>query len=91
MHRRRHDSKVPGWYNRSLAIINRTYGRLSEYGDLASVLYHNNSVPAVMTGLALENAIDYAYGAQNRFLKENVYGRYWNLPFGIQAASRLWR
>lgn len=90
--RRRHDSKVPGAYNRLLAFTNRTYGPISEYGDFVSAFYGNAGDSfAIATALALENAIDYAYGSRARFLKTHVYGTYWNLPIGYDALSRLWR
>ena len=90
--RRRHDSKVPGFYNRLLALISQTYGRLSEFGDLSSAILQNLGSPlAIASAVALEHAVDVAYGSRARFLKEHIYGRYYHLPVGIDTLSRLWR
>jgi len=92
--RPRHDSKVPGFYNRFNAFVTRTYGTVSEVGDFSSAVINNLPDPiAVSTALALERAIDVAYGRRAKLLKEHVYGKYWNLPFGIDFARRgygLW-
>lgn len=89
--RRRHDSKVPGWYNELLTFANRFYGPVSELGDLYAAIFNNlGSFPGILNALALERAVDIAFGARARFLKEHVYGSYWNLPFGLDTTTRLW-
>ncbi len=90
--RKRHDSKVPFWWNRFNSLVSSTYGRLSEYGDIASAVYLNAGNPAaIAAAVAYERYIDVAYGTRSRMLKEHFYGKAWNLPFGIDVVSRLWR
>lgn len=91
--RRRQDQKVPGFYSRALALVNRTYGPVSEYLEVLHAFQQNPSdLDALVTALALNQAYDYQVGRQQRFLKETVYrSGYWPFPVGYSALSRLWR
>lgn len=91
--RRRFDSKVPQAYAQLLSFINRTYGRASEYWDAISAIYPNLGNPLAMaTALALNEAVDRAYGARAHFLKQKVYSQpYYTLPVGLDVISRFWR
>ncbi len=91
--RRRRDSKVPFFYNRFLSIVNRTYGPYSEFMEFMHALNFSRGNPvAFATAMATNQAIDRYYGARAQALKRHVYStKYWNLPVGYDALSRLWR
>lgn len=89
--RRRMDSKVPGFYNRALAFINKYYGRPEEWLDfMVAVHAGNGNLLATLSNLAYNEAIDYSYGAKARYLKRHVYSQdYYRLPVGLDTLSRL--
>lgn len=95
MNRPRKDVKV--WssptYNRMLAITNKTWGPLSEWMEFQDAFAHNYpSMEHVATALAVNQAVDYAFGVRASFLKKRVYhSGYWPLPVGYDMLSRLWR
>lgn len=90
--RRRHDSKVPFFYNRFLSILNRTYGPYTEFMEFNTALQMARSPVEFATIMALNQAIDIAYGRRARFLKQKVYNSgKWPFPVGYDALSRLWR
>lgn len=92
-HRRRHDDKIPQFYNRTLAFLNRDIGPLTEYAETAAIIWNNrNSLAGIFTGLALENWVDFTYGTLARARKRHLYDKgYWPFPVGYDTASRLWR
>lgn len=91
-HRRRKDAKLDIGYNRVLRLINRTYGRASEYLEFQHAFQHNETAYEIATALAINEAIDHSYGARGRFLRDEVYrSGYWHLPVGYDTLSRLWR
>ena len=90
--RRRKDDKLYGKsYKAALAAVNRTYGRASEYAEFAHAWSTNWGDPlAVGTALALNEAVDFAYGQRARFLRDQVYSRpFYDLPIGIDALRSL--
>ena len=91
--RRRRDSKHGGdLYHRILAAGRKVIDRPSEYLEFLTTVYYNWRNPAqLVTALAMNEAVDYSVGTSQRFLKDNVYGTYWNFPVGFTALSRLWR
>lgn len=92
-HRRRHDQKVPGGLRRLYSAVNRTWGPLSEAVEVQHAFQANSQDPAAfLTALALNEAVDRAYGARARALKKYVYNtRIWPFPIGIDLASRMWQ
>lgn len=91
MNRRRRDMKVPGWYMAGLMAVNKTYGRLSEYGDLAVAVKTANTPLQLLGNLALSEAVDRAYGYRAKKLREKLYSKpYYRLPVGVDMLSRLW-
>lgn len=90
--RRRHDSKVPYGYRRLLAMLNRTYGPISEYLEISRAIDSARNPLELSTLLALNQAVDIAYGRRSQWLKKNVYNsQEWTLPVGYDTLSRLWR
>lgn len=91
--RRRRDSKVPGFYSRGLALVNRTYGPYSEFAEVQHAFQeHGADFDRLVTALAVNEAVDRLYGARAKFLRERVYSsRLYPFPVGYDMLSRLWR
>lgn len=91
--RRRFDEKIPAGFRRVYALANRTINRPSEYLEVLEAWNTSGGDLQRFAGtLAINEAIDLAYGARARFLKEKVYGSaLWTLPVGWDTLSRLWR
>ena len=91
--RRRKDAKLDFGINRLYALVNRTYGRADEYLDFISAFQNNRTPLAVATQLAINEAVDYSYGARAQALRKNIYSNpdYWRLPVGFDVISRIWR
>ena len=88
--RRRHDSKIPGGINRIYQAMHNYVGRPSEYIELQQIFQDNISQGpmALLTALAINEAIETSIGSANRLVRDNVYrSAYYNLPIGLQS---LW-
>lgn len=95
MNRRRRDKKT-GRYGQFLVFVNRTYGRHSEWEEVADAWSRTVAQGGTMLDfvetLAINEAIDRVYGARALLLREEVYSRHWyRLPIGIDALSNFWR
>lgn len=92
MNRKRHDSKLAGfgYYNKALTLVNRTYGSYTEMMDFQQAMSHFPDMEAVITALAANQAVDYAYGQRAKGLKQYVYSSpYYRLPVGIDALQTI--
>lgn len=90
-HRSRQDKKVGRLYRRALRFVNRTYGRYSEIAEIAEAFQYNNEIPQILTALAINEAVDYAYGRRARFLRDEIYSKDWyKLPVGIDFIKSRW-
>lgn len=89
--RRRKDQKIDYGYRRILSAINRTYGRYDEFAEFTDTYWQNAHDPAqLFTALALNEAVDVAYGNRARLLRENLYSRpEYKLPIGIDALNTV--
>lgn len=86
-HRKRQDKKVPGLYRRALRFADRTYGTYGELAEIAQAFQDNTDLPAILSALAINEAVDRAYGLRARFLRDQLYSRAWYiLPVGIDFA-----
>lgn len=96
LNRPRRDRKVYGRYAAFLSLVNRTYGRYSEWNEVAeaysSTLLQGGTPLDLMEALLINEAIDRVYGTRMRLLKRFVYTQPWyTLPIGIDALSNFWR
>lgn len=91
--RRRKDAKLNFGFNRLYQLVSRVYGPYTEYLDFLSAFQNNYSPLQTATALAMNEAIDRAYGAEAQYLKKNIYQNpdIWRLPVGFGVLSRLWR
>lgn len=89
--RRRHDAKLNIGYNRLLRFVNQTYGNYSELLELWDAYSRNTGFLNIGTALALQQAVDVAYGARSGYLRDYLYRDNWRLPVGFDTLSRLWR
>lgn len=89
---RRFDDKVGYGYRRFLTGINRTLGTASEFAEFTAAFALNLNDPLkAFTALALNQAIDTAYGTRARFLRNEVYSHpAYRLPVGIDALTNRW-
>ena len=95
-HRRRQDDKVRGnaartLWNAQLAFTNKTYQRFSEWMDLQHAFAANWGDPiGTIMALAMNEAVDRAYGARAQTLKERVYSDPgYRLPVGIDTIGSV--
>ncbi|MBV2092771.1 MAG: hypothetical protein KUF72_17980 [Candidatus Thiodiazotropha sp. (ex Ctena orbiculata)] len=87
-HRRRRDKKVGRGYRRLLSFVNRTYGRFDEFVEVADAFGNNVGPVETLTALAVNEAVDFAYGARARALRKHIYSKKWYvLPVGIDAIT----
>lgn len=91
--RARMDNKRKSLYPALLSAINRSYGTLTEYGDLLAAAHYSHGSPTVfLHNLAMNEAVDRAYGTRARYLREKVYRQNWyRLPIGLDAIGTLGR
>jgi len=90
VHRPRADKKVNNLYRRALRFTDRTYGRYSEIAEFAAAFSQNRDLPEILTALAINEAIDYAYGRRARFLRDRIYSQSWyKLPIGLDAIQTI--
>lgn len=91
--RDKYESKVPRAVRRLHAFANRTYGTYSEAAEISSAFHSNQGDPmGFITALGINEAVDRAYGARARFLREQIYSRdFYRLPFGIDFIIRPFR
>lgn len=89
--RRRKDQKVPGFYERGLQLVNRTWGPVSEGLEVYHAFSNNPAnMDAVVTALAINEAVDRAYGYRAELLRRFYRSGYWPFPVGYDMLSRLW-
>ena len=71
-----------------LRFVNRTYGTYSEVAEVAQAINDNwGDWPGIVTALATNEAVDRAYGARARFLRDKIYSQPWyRLPVGLDFA-----
>ncbi len=91
-HRRRHDAKTDYGLNR-LYRLNHMLHSADEYLEVLHAFQNNHTPMAIATALAMNQAIDVAYGRRGRFLRDKIYRNpeYWTLPVGYDTLSRIWR
>lgn len=89
--RRRQDAKLNIGYNRLLRFVNQTYGNYTELLELWDAIGRNQGLLNIGTALALNQAVDVAYGARAGYLRDHLYRDNWRLPVGFDTLSRLWR
>lgn len=84
--RRRHDQKVPGFIDQYYALQRAAHSP-DEYIEILSAFQNNPGDPfKIATALAINNAVDYAYGTRAQLLKSNVYKQSWyRLPAGLDT------
>lgn len=83
-HRRRRDRKVPGGYQQLLHAVNRTYGTYSELSEVAHAWHWSGGDPASFLGqLAVNEAIDHAYGRRAALMRRVYDSRAYRLPVGL--------
>lgn len=95
-HRVRQDTKVYGRYTAFLSLVNKTYGRYSEWNEVADAFSSTLGVGGTPLELAesllINEFIDRIYGVRANFLKQELYSRRWYvLPIGVDALSNFWR
>lgn len=87
--RRRFDTKVFGAdeWRRVLQLVNRSYGSFSELAEVNAAFQLNPGNPAaIVAALAINQAVDVAYGVRARELRNRLYSSaYWRLPVGYDT------
>lgn len=94
--RRRHDRKVYGRYAAFLSVVNKTYGRYSEWNEfsdaIGGTIMSGGTLLDMAEALLINEAIDRLYGARMGLLKRFVYSHpLYTLPIGVDALSNFWR
>lgn len=89
--RRRHDSKLWRWYGRYLAFLSKYYGPFTEAKEVADAFALNPDLTGAVTALAVNEAVDRAYGWRAQRLKEFYQSGYYKLPVGVDAIVGLYR
>ncbi len=92
-HRRRKDQKIPYGVQRIYTLMHKALDEPSEWLEFMSTFWANFPDPAaITTALALNQAVDYAYGTRAQALKKHLYSHdLYTLPVGLDTLSRLWR
>lgn len=87
--RRRHDQKVRGGVRRYYAFVRRVVGPVSEWKEAHDTIAANLHDPAaMMTALAINEAVDYAYGKRGQWIQRHIHEKPWyRLPVGVQTIT----
>lgn len=90
--RRRKDQKIPYGIARLYRLLSTYYGPVTEWLELNHIYQLNKHDPAaLMTALAVNQAVERAYGERASILKQVYKQSFYTLPVGYDTISRLWR
>lgn len=88
-HRRRKDSKMPAGLRRLYRFMHDYYGRPSEFIELMHIFQNNfrHGPVQLATALAVNAAIERAYGERGNLLKKAYQTKYWPFPVGYDTLN----